>query len=463
MRHFVLAVALSVITLAVCGCLQAEPRVGVYANVDKPLVLGAPGERVVVKVGLKGLTVPVMPERIPLNLAIVLDKSGSMGSDYKMENARRGAIEVVERLGRDDIISLVVYDNQPYVVIPAQRVGDKDALIEIISGINAGGSTALYGGVTLGASQVRRHLSREYVNRIILLSDGLANVGPQSTEDLAYLGRNLNNEGITVTTIGVGLDYNEDLMTALAARSGGNAYFASAGRELPRIFAEEIGEAMNVVARDVRIRVWCPDEVRPVGVLGREGEIKGQTMSVSVGEVYGKSDKFALFEVEVPRNEAGENLTIAEVSVEYDDPHTNKRVEDKRSVMVTYDESEEAVEENQNTGIVKDAALTRSAEVKREAVALADKGEFKAAAALIKENAVELENLAEKCDNDGDLLGEASVCDEISVGITANGGMTSYARKSVVNQAYTQSIQQGFISERDEDKDKDKDEKKDQN
>ena len=461
MRLFGLAVALSVTALTICGCLQAEPRVGVYANVDKPVVLGAPGERVVVKVGLKGLTVPVMPKHIPLNVAIVLDKSGSMGSDHKMENAKRGAIEVVERLSRDDIISLIVYDNQAYVVIPAQRVGDKDALIETISGIYAGGSTALYGGVTLGANQVRRHMSREYVNRIILLSDGLANVGPQSTEDLARLGCNLNEEGITVTTIGVGLDYNEDLMTALAARSGGNAYFASAGHELPKIFAEEIGEAMTVVARDVRIRVWCPDEVRPVGVLGREGEVSGQTMSVSVGELYGKNDKYALFEVEVPTNEAGVKLTIAEVSVEYDDPHTNKRVEDKRSVMVTYDESQEVVEEQQNTEIVVEAALTKSSEVKREAVALADRGEHRAAAILMRENAVELENLAEKCDNDGDLLGEATVCDKIFFDITENEGMTRYQRKSVVNQAYAQTTQQGFVSEQDEDKDED--DKKEQN
>ncbi len=461
MRRFGLAVALSVLVLAASGCLQAEPRVGVYADVDKPVVLGAPGERVVVKVALKGLTVPVMPKRIPLNVAIVLDKSGSMGSDRKMENARRGAIEVIERLSADDIISLIVYDNRPYVVIPAQRVGDKDALIETISGIYAGGSTALYGGVTLGAAQVRRHMSREYINRIILLSDGLANVGPQSTSDLARLGCTLNEEGITVTTIGVGLDYNEDLMTALAARSGGNAYFASAGNELPRIFAEEIGEAMSVLARDVRIRVWCPEQVRPVGVLGREGEVKGQTMSVSVGELYGKNDKYALFEVEIPENEAGEKLTIAEISVEYDDPHTNERMEDKRTVMVTYDESEEVVEEHQNTEILKDAALTRSSEVKREAVELADRGEFSAAADLIKENAVELEIIAGKCDNDGDLLGEAIVCEEISIDITENEGLTRYCRKSVVNQAYAQTIQQGYVSEQDEDKDED--EKKEQN
>ena len=87
---------------------------------------------------------------------------------------------------------------------------------------------------------------------------------------------------------------------------------------------------------------------------------------------------------------------------------------------------------------------------------LADKGDYEAAAAQIKENAVELENIAAKCDNDGELLEEASVCDEIVVGITACRGLTSYARKSVVNQAYTRSVQQDFVSSPDDTSGKDK-------
>jgi Ca-activated chloride channel family protein len=455
MRLFTLAVVLCMASLMLCGCLQAESRVRVYADVDKPVVLGGAGDRVVVKVGLEGLHLPVMPGRPPLNVAIVLDKSGSMASYSKMENAKAGAIEIVERLTREDVLSLVVYDDRPHLVIAAQPVRDKDRLIGIISEISAGGSTALYGGVTLGADQVRRNVSWEYVNRVILLSDGLANVGPQSTQELAYLGRSLGDEGITVTTIGVGLDYNEDLMTALAATSGGNSYFASTGRELPRIFAEEIGEAMTVAARDVRIRVYCPDQVRPVGIIGREGSISGQTMSVTVGELYRKNDKFALFEVEVPRNKAGKKLEIAQVTVEYSDPYTNQRMVDNRTVMITYDESQEVVREQQNQEIIKDAALTRSSETKKEAVRLADRGDFKAAAGLMQQNAFELEKVAGQCDKDDELLEEASVCEGISSDISSNEGLTSYQRKRVVNQAFAQTIQQGFVSD---EKKKDEDE-----
>ncbi len=447
MRRAAIMISLMTVAFMACGCLQAQSRVRVYADTDKPLVLSDRAERVIVKVGIEGLRVPVMSERIPLNVAIVLDKSGSMASDRKMENARRGATEIVERLGEGDIISLIVYDNHPRVVIPAQRVKDKDALIETISTIYAGGSTALYGGVTLGAVQVRRNISWKYINRIILLSDGLANVGPQSTGELARLGRSLGGEGITVTTIGVGLDYNEDLMTALAARSGGNSYFASSGHELPKIFAEEIGEAMTVVARDIRIRLRCPDGMRPIGIVGREGELEGQTMSVTVGELYGENTKFALFEVEVPANEAGKHLEIAQVAVEYSDPYTNEKSEDNLSVAVTYERDEDAVRSEQDKVITKEAALAKASEAKREAVGLADKGRYEAAAGVLRANALVLEKVAEECDNDAEVLIEAEKCEEISSDIKVNAGFTRYLRKRVVNEVYTQTTQQGYVSD----------------
>jgi Ca-activated chloride channel family protein len=455
MRRTALVVAFGIIAMLAAGRVSGESRVSVYSEVDKPVVLAGSDERVVVKVGLKGLTMPVMPGRVPLNLAIVLDKSGSMRHYDKIGNARLGAIEIVERLTSDDILSLIVYSDRPQVILPAQRVRDKGAIIEIISGIYAGGSTALYGGVTYGADQVRRNMSWEYINRIILLSDGLANVSPSSTAALADLGGMLEAEGITVTTIGVGLDYNEDLMTALAATSGGNAYFASTGRELPTIFAEEIGEAMTLTARDIRIRIDCPEGVRPVGVIGRKGEISGQTMTVKVGKLYGKNERFALFEIEISGEESGDNMEIAEVTVEYADPLTNEMKNDRQSVSVTFNRDEKAVLEGENTEVTKQAALTRASDAKREAVALADRGDVGGAAAVMKKNALELEKAAERCDNDDELLEEAKECEEISTDIEANTGFTKYQRKRVVNDAFTQTTQQGYVSEEDRDKDDD--------
>jgi Ca-activated chloride channel family protein len=458
MRHVTFLIVVSITGLLICGCLQAESRVRVYSDVDKPVVLGKPGEHVFLKVGLEGLPVPVMPKRPPLNVAIVLDRSGSMNTDDKIGNARLGAIEIVERLTPDDIFSLVLYESSAWVVIPPHHVHDKAALIETISSIRAGGRTALYSGVRLGAAQVRANMSWEYTNRIILLSDGLANIGPSRPQDLARLGSLLGDEGITVTTIGVGLDYNEDLMTSLSAMSGGNAYFAAESTQLPKIFAEEIGEAMTLAARDIRIRVDCPKGVRPVGVVGRDGEVSDRTMSVKVGALYGTKDKFALFEVEIPPEETGKRLEVARVNVEYVDPHTNEMVIDEQSIAITYDDNEEAVREQQNLEVVKEVAINVSSEAKRHAVDLADRGDFEGAASIMKRSALELEKAAGQCDNDVELLEEAAECEDISDDILVNTGLTRYQRKKVVNDIYAETTQQGYKP--DENKDEDKDDKK---
>jgi Ca-activated chloride channel family protein len=456
MKRITLVLSVSLLCVAACGCLHAESRVNVYTGVDRPVVLAGCDENIIIKVGLTGIDTGRRVERVPINVAIVLDKSGSMGSGRKMEDAKRGAVEIIERLSRDDVVSLVVYDTRPRVVIPAQRVRYKQELIATIKNIFPGGNTALYGGVTFGASEVRKYMSWEYINRIILLSDGLANVGPQTTGELACLGRSLGREGITVSTIGVGLDYNEDLMTALAARSGGNSYFASTSRELPKIFAEEIGEAMTVVARDVRIYIDCGDGVKPVTVIGREGDISERQMSVTVGELYGRNDKYALFEVRVPRDEPGRNLEAAEVTVEYVDPHTNETMRDRQQVTIAYAADEEIVEENRDKQVVKDAVLTRTSEIKMQAVDLSDKGDYKAAAALMEQNALELEKVARECDNDEEIVGEAVTCGTMSRSISANLGLTKGGRKKAMNEAYTQTTQQGYVSD-DKDADEDKD------
>lgn len=445
MKSLTLALLAVVVGTLACQGLAGESRLRVYADVDRPVLLAGREETVIIKVGLSGIPGSWTTKRLPLNVCIVLDKSGSMRADAKMEKARQGAIEIVERLTESDILALVVYDTGPRVLIPAQHVWDKQALIDAISRISAGGNTALHGGVTYGAAEVQRNLSWRYENRIILLSDGLANVGPSATEDLACLGRSLAEEGITVTTIGVGLDYNEDLMTALASESGGNAYFAGSPGDLPEIFAEEIGEAMMIAARDIRIKVRCADGVHPLGILGRVGEIAGEVMSVAIKTLCGAGDRYALFEVRVPAGREGGSREVADVEIDYLDPSTNRRHDDHHKVTLAYDADQKTVEQMLNKQVIKETALTRMSEAKREAVALADRGEVQAACAVLDQGSLGLEKAAEQCDKDEEILGEAENCRSISVEIQANQGLTKGGRKSVVNEVYTQTTQQQYV------------------
>jgi Ca-activated chloride channel family protein len=201
-------------------------------ELDRPVLPVDSHETVVVKVALDGVK-PRGLRRSPVNLALVIDKSGSMGGD-KIAKAREAALEAVRRLSPDDLVSLVVYDNGVRVLVPSRRVGDGEALAAAIEGIESSGGTNLHGGVVAGADELRKNIEGAYTHRVLLLSDGLANVGPQTPEALGSLGARLVREGVSVTTIGLGLDFNEDLMTRLARRSDGNTYFVASSRDLPR-------------------------------------------------------------------------------------------------------------------------------------------------------------------------------------------------------------------------------------
>ena len=257
--------------------------------------------------------------RAPMNLAIVLDRSGSM-EGAKLEKARQAAAMAVDKLGDDDFFSLVTYDNETDLLIPPERVGGRDHREELkarIHRIQAGGSTALHAGVVLGAKQVRRFFEKERVNRVILLSDGIANVGPSSTSDLARLGRELRGDGITVSTIGLGDDYNEDLMTALAEASNANYYYVKDAEKLPGIFAEELGAARSLLARNIVIRIQAPDGVRLKEIVGRPDiECRDRVAEIKMPELFGSEKRRFLVRC-VAEGKTADAIEAAAVELNY--------------------------------------------------------------------------------------------------------------------------------------------------
>jgi len=369
--------------------------VNLRIDVDRSVLPAGAAERAVVKIALDGMRLPRRHARPPVNLALVIDRSGSMSGD-KIVKAREAALEAVERLGRDDLVSLVVYDNVVETLVPAQRVGDGRQLGEAIRCIEARGGTALHGGVTRGASEVRKNLAdRRYINRVILLSDGLANVGPSSPGELGRLGTSLMKEGISVTTIGLGLGFNEDLMTRLAQCSDGNTYFVEHSSDLSRIFAAELGDVMSVIARRVVIEIDFPQGVRPICFVGREGTIRGQRAELTLNQLYGGQEKFALIEVEVAPAEAGVEREIARARVSYDDAVKQRAATLTAVRSVQFSESRGAVVKSADHKVQADYAANVLAVAKDQAVALVDANRRDEAGSLLRQRAAELKKSAE--------------------------------------------------------------------
>lgn len=356
------------------------------AAMSKPIVPAGKKQTVYIKIGLTGVKPEKSRARAAANIAIVLDKSGSM-SGQKIRDARQAAIDAIRRLNRDDIVTVVTYDSTVNVLVPATRLTEPEAVISKLRGIEAGGSTALFAGVSKGSDELRKFKELDRVNRMVLLSDGLANVGPSSTTDLAELGQSLNREGIAVTTIGLGLDYNEDLMSKLAATSNGRHYFAKESADLARLFDKEFGDVMTIVAQEVEVEIRCADGVRPVRLLGRGGQIRGQSVKVDVNQLYSDHERYIILEMEVPAGERGRAIEAANVIVNYDDMQTRRREHINGSAGVRYSDSDAEVERNENRDVMISVIDLLGAERNIYANELRDRGDVAGAREALLYNA----------------------------------------------------------------------------
>ncbi|MEM7603024.1 MAG: VWA domain-containing protein [Verrucomicrobiota bacterium] len=370
------AVMLSGMNPAIAASINEAPLT-VKTEVDRPLIRQCEEEqKVVIKIEVTGEEVP-LGERMPLNLAIVLDRSGSM-SGGKLEQAKQAAEMLVDQLGPKDVLSLVVYESEVKVVLPAGKIGKRHSEIKrLIRRIQTGGSTALYGGVEKGGKELSEFLSKERINRVMLLSDGIANVGPSSNREIARLGSQLAKGGMPVTTIGLGADYNETLMTALAEASDANYYYVADVETLPDVFRNELGELKALIARDFRIEIRCPEGVRPIRFLGRPEELKSQKGEFTFGTLAGGQTREIYLECAVSPEVQGTLTEIASVSAEFDDlQRGEKNSLDARTVVVGYTEDSDLAEKSVNRAIVAEAVIYANAVETERTIAYADSGDF---------------------------------------------------------------------------------------
>ncbi|MCC9601962.1 VWA domain-containing protein [Stieleria sp. JC731] len=362
-------------------------------GVSKPTMLSGKKNQVNhLRISLTGFELPASQKRPPVNTAIVIDQSGSMNGE-KIAQARKAAITAVERLRDDDIVSIVLYSDSANVLVPATKASDREAIIEKIQSIKAGGSTALFAGVSKGAAEVRKFHDGGYVNRVILLSDGKANVGPKSPRELERLGISLVKEGISVSTLGLGLGYNEDLMSRLASAGSGNHMFVEEADDLVAVFQKEFNDLLSVVASEFEIHATIGEGIRPVRVLNNEADISGQDIYIPLTQLYARQQRYFVVEVEVPEGEDGQKRPMASVSVKYKNMVSENTDTLSSQVEISYSEDEKVVEQDIDYETYALCAIQIANDANIRATRLRDQGNIDEAKQILMRNCAQLEEI----------------------------------------------------------------------
>ncbi|MEX2527865.1 MAG: VWA domain-containing protein [Gemmatimonadota bacterium] len=277
-----------------------------YLNHPTP-TFGAP-LHLQVLLRLKG-SAPADTGRTPLNLSLVLDRSGSMQGE-KLEYAKSAAALLLRRLAPEDVAGGVAYDDRVEPLPTGTRGAQREELLTAVQALFPRGMTNLSGGWMVGRDQVAESRLNGGVNRVLLMTDGLANRGVTNPLALAELCREAAVGGITTTTIGFGEGFDEDLLRAMADAGGGATYYVENPDQAPGIFEEELLGLMSLGAQNVVVEI-TPEAGAPMPTLRHDypTQRQGSTVRVRLGDLYAREPRDLLLDFQLP----GDFLGRAEV------------------------------------------------------------------------------------------------------------------------------------------------------
>ena len=391
-----LAGLLGMVLILACSPAMAaeEAKLSASSRFDKAALAPEVSVEVNVLVTIKAPEVKPAEKRQPVAVSLVLDRSGSMDEAKKMDYAIKAGKTLVRGLESDDQFALTVYDSDVQVLYPLGPVKNKDKLVRLLEGVSPGTTTFLSGGLEEGVKQLGS-IRKEGPSRVILLSDGLANRGVTGVEQVAALGAKARNAGVSVSTIGLGLDFNEDLMQLLAQRGGGNYYYIKDSEDLPSVFKQEMEHIAESFTKHLRTCFVPAEGVKLVKVYGYSTTAQDQATDIEMGDLSSGEERRILMRVAVTPGAEGEHA-LGAIKLAYTDPADAKEqtqeVPVRLAVLADPSAREEAEKQHKDsvTQVRDEALLMEAEEAHVHALAELEQGNIDKARAIMREQQTNL-------------------------------------------------------------------------
>lgn len=339
---------------------------------------------------------PIEDLRSPVNLAIVIDRSGSMSGE-KLRYAKEAAKFVVNMLEDRDFISIVMYDEEVDVVVKSTQVSNKREILKKIDAIYEDGATNLCGGMMEGYHQIAQNKNERYVNKVLLLSDGLVNEGITDAATIEGIASKEDQEnGISISTFGIGLDFNEQLMTALAERGNGNYYFIADAEKIPSIFDRELSGLLKVVAQNAHITLDLPEGIHVSKAFGGHYVLDGNQVKINFRDIYSDETKAILLKFRI--EDGYQQVMALQAQLHYDDAvlkTTNQTLFIHSSISPT--PNKQAYDASLVACAMQQVALYRMNERIEEAMKATENGEYERSYNLLHSNASDIQYVTDYC------------------------------------------------------------------
>ncbi len=294
--------------------------------------ISAAQREAVLQIGFTTAEVSERTDLRPLNLALVIDKSGSMADSDKMSRVKESLRTLIGKLRPDDIISIVVFDTDARVLFPASRIGDGYDLRKAIDCIEPNGSTNLHAGLMLGYKEALKNFRKDATNRVILLTDGIANVGVVAPDRIAAESSEFNGQGLDLSTIGVGQDLNNELLRTLATSGRGLYHFVSDNQDIEKVFVNEVQSLISSVAKRVEVSVDYGSNLQIEKIYGYAPRIRANGVSITMDNMNNGLTQVVMMRFRA-RNPLKAALSV-KIRLSYFDVKRQKTVEEVQEVRL---------------------------------------------------------------------------------------------------------------------------------